>query len=155
MRATTLLISLALSLSLPTTASATLWYYLTYWAPEGSHFTALNGTMSVPTLQKAGTYYLWPGLQPTDNSGVYQNVVDGNSGTWWVGSGWCCSNPNLPWGGGFSVAGGKSFAFGNSLGANAWTSTLVGSKSGQTAQNNFALCKLFKLLLWSAIGGCF
>lgn len=28
--------------------------------------------MVIPTLQQAGVYYLWPGLQPTDNSGVYQ-----------------------------------------------------------------------------------
>lgn len=46
--------------------------------------------MTVPKLQKAGTYYLWPGLQDTANTGVYQSVLDGRSGTWWIGSGWCC-----------------------------------------------------------------
>ena len=79
--------------------------------------------MVVPTLQKAGTYYLWPGLQDTGNtgsfnlarristveaneilrSGVYQEVLDGRSGTWWIGAGWCCSNPSLAWGSGFNV----------------------------------------------------
>lgn len=59
--------------------------------------------MTIPRLPKAGTYYLWPGLQDTGNTGVYQSVLDGRRGTWWVGSGWCCSNPNLAWGDGFNV----------------------------------------------------
>lgn len=76
--------------------------------------------MTVPKLPKAGTY-LWPGLQDTANTGVYQEVLDGRSGTSWIGSEWCCkcvsvflqssiscwylipSNPNLPWGDGFNV----------------------------------------------------
>ncbi|TIA37279.1 hypothetical protein D6C79_08110 [Aureobasidium pullulans] len=49
--------------------------------------------MIVPAIYEAATNYLWPGLQSTDNSGVYQNVLDGRSGGWWFGSGWCCSNP--------------------------------------------------------------
>lgn len=50
--------------------------------------------MIVPAIHEAATNYLWPGLQSTDNSGVYQNVLDGRSGGWWFGSGWCCSNPS-------------------------------------------------------------
>ena len=46
--------------------------------------------MVVPKLPKAGTYYLWPGLQDTGGTGVYQEVLDGRSGTWWIGAGWCC-----------------------------------------------------------------
>ena len=60
-------------------------------------------TMVTPNLQKPGVYYLWPGLQDNPLTGVYQPVLDGRSGTWWIGSGWCCSNPSLPWGGGFNV----------------------------------------------------
>ena len=62
-------------------ASAATWYFLRYYTPSGAKFTSLSGEMVIPTLPKAGTYYLWPGLQPTDNSGVYQNVLDGRSGT--------------------------------------------------------------------------
>ncbi len=51
--------------------------------------------MTAPKLQKKGTYYLWPGLQDTANTGVYQEVLDGRSGTWWIGAGWCCSFVSL------------------------------------------------------------
>ena len=71
---------------------ATTWYFLTFNPPSGQRFTAFSGDMGIPKLPEAATYYLWPGLQPTDNSGVYQNVLDGRSGTWWFGSGWCCSS---------------------------------------------------------------
>lgn len=77
-------------------ASAATWYFLRYYTPSGAKFTSFSGEMVIPALPQAGTYYLWPGLQPTDNTGVYQNVLDGRSGTWWIGSGWCCSNPSLP-----------------------------------------------------------
>lgn len=69
-------------------ASAATWYFLRYYTPSGAKFTSFSGDMVIPPLPQAGTYYLWPGLQPTDNSGVYQNVLDGRSGTWWIGSGW-------------------------------------------------------------------
>ncbi|KAK6958398.1 hypothetical protein Daesc_001197 [Daldinia eschscholtzii] len=68
-------------------ASAATWYFLRYYPASGEKFTSFSGEMTIPPLPKAGTYYLWPGLQPTDNSGVYQNVLDGRSGTWWIGSG--------------------------------------------------------------------
>lgn len=118
------------------------WYFLEYNTPSGAEFTSLSGTMDIPTLQKAGTYYLWPGLQPTDNSGVYQNVLDGRSGTWWIGSGWCCSNPSLPWGSGFNVNGGDTVKFSNVKGSSAWTSTLTKGSDGTTVSNDFALSKL-------------
>lgn len=79
-------------LSLTAHVHATTWYFLEYRPASGSSFTSFSGTMSIPTLPSAATYYLWPGLQPSDNSGVYQNVLDGRSGTWWFGSGWCCSS---------------------------------------------------------------
>jgi len=86
-------------------AAAVSWYFLTYWAPDDAKFTYFGGEMVIPELPQAATYYLWPGLQPTDGSGVYQNVLDGRSGTWWFGSGWCCSNPTLAWGSGFNTYG--------------------------------------------------
>lgn len=46
--------------------------------------------MTVPPIKQAGTYYLWPGLQDTGNTGVYQEVLDGRKGAWWIGAGWCC-----------------------------------------------------------------
>lgn len=131
------------ALCLPS-AYATTWYFLEYLTPSGAEFTGLSGTMKIPTLPSAGTYYLWPGLQPTDNSGVYQNVLDGRSGTWWIGSGWCCSNPSLPWGSGFNVNGGDTVEFSNIKGDSAWTSTLVKGSTGETVSNDFALSELIR-----------
>ncbi|KAF9741455.1 hypothetical protein PMIN01_00994 [Paraphaeosphaeria minitans] len=88
----TLLPAIATLLS-PT--SAATWYFLSYNLPSSQAFLSFSGTMQIPKLPKAGTYYLWPGLQPTDSSAVYQNVLDGRSGTWWIGNDWCCSNPSL------------------------------------------------------------
>lgn len=124
-------------------ASAATWYFLRYYTPSGQKFTSFSGTMVIPTLKGAGTYYLWPGLQPTDGSGVYQNVLDGRSGTWWVGSGWCCSNPSLPWGGGFNTYGGESVKFANVLGSSTWTSTLTRGSTGAVVTDNFALSECF------------
>ena len=90
-----LLLSFLTFVSLFTAHSlAVSWYTLTYWAPKGGQFTGFSGDMHVPALPQAGVYYLWPGLQPTDNSGVYQEVFDGRSGTWRIAPGWCCSNPS-------------------------------------------------------------
>ncbi|KAI1269050.1 hypothetical protein F5Y18DRAFT_175210 [Xylariaceae sp. FL1019] len=126
-------------LALAGQANAVSWYFLRYYPASGQKFTSLSGTMSIPTLPGAGTYYIWPGLQPTDNSGVYQNVLDGRSGTWWIGSGWCCSNPTLDWGGGFNTYGGEQVAFENTLGGEAWTSTLTRTSTGESVSNDFAL----------------
>jgi hypothetical protein len=46
--------------------------------------------MVAPNLQQPGVYYLWPGLQDDSLTGVYQEVLDGGSGEWWIGPGWCC-----------------------------------------------------------------
>ncbi|KAK3948080.1 hypothetical protein QBC32DRAFT_401177 [Pseudoneurospora amorphoporcata] len=101
-------------------ATAPTWYFLRYNTPSGAKFTAFSGQMVIPALPKAAVYYLWPGLQPTDNSGVYQNVLDGRSGTWWFGSGWCCSNPSLPDGSG-------------------WTTTTTRGTNGSPVTNTFSL----------------
>ncbi|KAI0172201.1 hypothetical protein GGR52DRAFT_573342 [Hypoxylon sp. FL1284] len=120
-------------------ASAVSWYFLRYVPATGQKFTSFSGEMTIPTLPRAGIYYLWPGLQPTDNSGVYQNVLDGRSGTWWIGSGWCCSNPDLPWGSGFNTYGGETVAFDNRLDGSSWVSTLTRQSTGETVTNDFAL----------------
>jgi hypothetical protein len=61
-------------------------YFLEYHTPSGAQFTSFSGTLVAPKLPGAGTYYLWPGLQPADNSGVLQQVLDGRSGEWWIGT---------------------------------------------------------------------
>ena len=77
----------------------------------------------------------------TDNSGVYQSVLDGRKGTWWFGSGWCCSNPSLPWGDGFNTYAGEVNNFTNSLSADGttWTTTTTHLSTGTTATNKFPL----------------
>ncbi|KAI0018403.1 hypothetical protein F4780DRAFT_771772 [Xylariomycetidae sp. FL0641] len=120
-------------------AMAQSWYFLRYYPASGQEFTGFSGTMLIPAIPQAATYYLWPGLQPTDNSGVYQNVLDGSSGKWWIGSGWCCSNPSLPWGSGFNTYEGETVEFSNTLGSSAWTSTLTRDATGDTVSDDFAL----------------
>ena len=95
--------------------SAVSWYFLRFNAPLSTTFTSFSGTLVVPPLSRPAVYYLWPGLQPRDNSGVYQNVLDGRAGTWWFGSGWCCENPTLLWGGGFWTYPGEVVRFENKL----------------------------------------
>lgn len=130
---------LALLASLTGKATAVSWYFLRYYTPSNAKFTSFTGELAIPILPAAGTYYLWPGLQPTDGSGVYQNVLDGRSGTWWIGSGWCCSNPSLPWGSGFNTYGGETVAFSNVLDGDQWTSTLTRRSSGEVVTDTFAL----------------
>lgn len=132
-------IFLALLASLAGQATAVSWYFLRYYTPSGAKLTSFTGEIAIPSLPAAGVYYLWPGLQPTDGSGVYQNVLDGRSGTWWIGSGWCCSNPSLPWGSGFNTYGGETVAFSNVLNGDQWTSTLTRRSSGEVVTDNFAL----------------
>lgn len=134
---------LALSLSLLSLlnpVSAVTWYFLTYYPASGAYFTEFSGSMVVPTLPAAATYYLWPGLQPTDGSGVYQNVLDGRSGTWYFGSGWCCSNPTLAWGSGFNTYAGETNTFSNvRVDDTNWQTTIVHGSTGTTDVNTFAL----------------
>jgi hypothetical protein len=71
-----------------------LWHFLSYNPPTDQEFISYTGHLLAPPLTKAGTYYLWPGLQATDHSGVFQPVLDGRTGGWYFGGGWCCSNPS-------------------------------------------------------------
>ncbi|KUI57152.1 hypothetical protein VP1G_04415 [Cytospora mali] len=133
-------LSLSLLSLLASPASAVSWYFLVYYPASGAYFTEFSGKMVVPELPEAATYYLWPGLQPTDSSGVYQNVLDGRSGTWWFGSGWCCSNPTLSWGSGFSTYKGDVNTFSNVRTDDTnWTTTIVHGSTGTTDVNTFAL----------------
>jgi hypothetical protein len=78
-----LILTLYLIFHFRNTCAAT-WYFLRYNTPSGSQSLSFLSTMSIPTLKKAGAYCLWQGLQSTDKSGVYQNVLDGQSETWWM-----------------------------------------------------------------------
>lgn len=74
-----------------------------------STFTAMSGDMLVPDLPTpGGTPYVWPGLQ--SNNGVLQAVLDGRSGTWWIGDGFY-GTPSLSWGNGFNVYPGDTVHF--------------------------------------------
>ncbi|CAK5281912.1 unnamed protein product [Mycena citricolor] len=117
------------------------WHFLTFVTPAGSYISSYTGSFVAPTLPGAATYYLWPGLQPPDNAGVLQPVLDGRSGTWWIGSGWCCSNPSLAWGSGFNVANGGTVNFAmnaNSIASGTWATSLSDGK-GNTATGSFPL----------------
>ncbi len=54
---------------LPGLSYGATWYFLRFNPPSGAKFTELSGQMVVPPIPRAATYYLWPGLQPTDNTG--------------------------------------------------------------------------------------
>ena len=105
-------------------ASAQDWHFARYTVSNGSELIGLSGKMEVPKLPKPGVYYLWPGLQPSDSSGVYQSVLDGRSGQWAMGSGWCCAEPSLPWGDSFDPVEGDVVEFESVQGNEDWTSTL-------------------------------
>ncbi|KAL2063728.1 hypothetical protein VTL71DRAFT_5533 [Oculimacula yallundae] len=119
---------------------AATWYFLRWYTPNASaQLQKFSMTMTVPPIRKAGTYYLWPGLQDTSGSGVFQQVLDGRKGAWWIGSGWCCSNPSLPWGSGFSAAPGNKVTISNTRDANGvnWSATMnMGTSS---AKDSFPL----------------
>ncbi|KAK1773585.1 hypothetical protein QBC45DRAFT_481955 [Copromyces sp. CBS 386.78] len=104
-------------------ATAATWYFLRYNTPSGAKFTAFSGQMVIPALPKAA------------------NVLDGRSGIWWFGSGWCCSNPSLPWGGGFNTYAGETNSFSNVLNSDGsgWTTTTTRGTNGSPVTNTFPL----------------
>jgi len=121
--------------------STAKFYTLNYDAPPGSYFISLSGSMVIPKLPKAGIYYLWPGLQIPGNGGVYQNVLDGRTGSWWMASGYCCSKPSLGWGDGFSVSAGQTVNFNNVKRPSTWKTTLKTDPPAKSVTNEFALCR--------------
>ncbi|KII91339.1 hypothetical protein PLICRDRAFT_504423 [Plicaturopsis crispa FD-325 SS-3] len=104
-------------------------WYTVEW--DASEFTAMSGDMVVPGLPDAGgTPYVWPGVQ--SGNGVLQAVLDGRSGTWWIGDGFY-GTPSLPWGNGFNVNPGDTVHFDFSVSGSTWTCTLSsGSQSAST-----------------------
>ncbi|KAF9020359.1 hypothetical protein BDZ89DRAFT_1203621 [Hymenopellis radicata] len=108
-------------------------WYTVEW--DAGTFTSMSGDMIVPNLPQAGgTPYVWPGVQ--SNNGVLQAVLDGRSGTWWIGDGFY-GTPSLPWGNGFNVYPGNTVHFTFDLSSSSvWTCTLTsGSQSATTTLN--------------------
>ncbi|KAK0222419.1 hypothetical protein EDD85DRAFT_255011 [Armillaria nabsnona] len=112
-------------------AAAADWYTVEW---DATTFTAMSGDMLVPDLPTpGGTPYVWPGLQ--SNNGVLQAVLDGRSGTWWIGDGFY-GTPSLSWGNGFNVYPGDTVHFEFSVSGTEWTCTLSsGSSSASTVLN--------------------
>ena len=116
--------------ALGTSANAT-WHSLSFSFPSpNQHFTSLSGVLTVPTSKvtsnksnpEGTSVYLWPGLQPSDAAGVLQNVLDYRpSGRWKIASGWCCHNPELPWGDDIWPSPGQQVRFRNELNGKNWT----------------------------------
>ncbi|MCJ1413796.1 hypothetical protein MMC32_000121, partial [Xylographa parallela] len=94
--------------------------------------------MAIPPISKAGTYYLWPGIQPTDGSGVLQSVLDGQTGGWWIATGWF-GTPSLRWGNGFSTKAGDTVKFKYVKVDSDWVTTLEKADTSTTAKNSFDL----------------
>ncbi|KAG9565945.1 hypothetical protein KCU71_g4976, partial [Aureobasidium melanogenum] len=128
-------------LALVNTTLAQGWHFVAFDTLDGQEFISQSGNMIVPPIHEAAINYLWPGLQDKDDSGVYQNVLDGRSGSWWFGSGWCCSNPSLPWGGGFGAEEGDVLFFNNTRNANAteWVSVIEKNCGEASATNSFPI----------------
>jgi hypothetical protein len=120
-----------------------IFYTLEYPLPAGDHFISMTGNMVVPKHpDPPGYYYLWPGLQPPTLPGVYQNVLDGRHPEWWIASGYCCANPDLPWGNGIEVFEGDTVKFSNVKQASVWNSTLRRDNPEETVISTFALSEL-------------
>ncbi|MCJ1339238.1 hypothetical protein MMC09_004527 [Bachmanniomyces sp. S44760] len=113
------------------------WHTVTFNSPSGGGFTEFSGNMIVPPLPRAGIYYLWPGLVPSDRSGIYQVVLNGRKGYWTVAPGWV-GPVRLPWGTGITTDAGDSVAFNNTYEGPSWTST-VENPDGTQATSNFPL----------------
>ncbi|KAI5122255.1 hypothetical protein M0805_007120 [Coniferiporia weirii] len=112
-----------------------------WWTVEwdATEFTGMSGDMVVPDVPNPpGTPYVWPGLQP-GSTGVLQAVLDGRTGTWWIGDGYD-GTPSLPWGAGFNAYPGDTvhFTFATDSSGN-WTCTLSGPGS---VESTFSLTGL-------------
>ena len=140
---TTLFSALTL-VTVATSAVAQSWNFATYRVGDNQKIVAYTGSMVAPTLPRAGVYYLWPGLQPADDSGIFQPVLDGRSGGWWFGMGWCCSNPSLAWGGGFPVEANTVLGFNWTLvdSESIWKTTITNGMTGQVVDGEFPLGQL-------------
>jgi len=76
-------LSLPILLTLTQSITPILGYALFY--VPGANITKLESTFTVPPLSTTGGFHaLWPGLEPTAENFVYQNVIDDDQpdGTW-------------------------------------------------------------------------
>lgn len=96
-------------LSCAVLASAQTFYTLDLRTPGDVNITVFQGTLKVPEYPpgypaSGETYYLWPGLQGTQVSGVFQQVMSpqGSGGTWSIDSGYYSSSDGQPFQGGVS-----------------------------------------------------
>ncbi|KAJ5034910.1 uncharacterized protein L3040_008178 [Drepanopeziza brunnea f. sp. 'multigermtubi'] len=84
---------------------------------------SFSGNLTVPPrVPSGGVPYLWPGLQPPNNQGVLQPVLDGRNQHWYFGNAYV-GNPSEPYGGGLSCSVGQNLGFhmNNIDGGGNWT----------------------------------
>lgn len=113
------------------------WHTIKVSVPSGAQITEFSGKMKVPPLIAAGTYYLWPGIQPNPAYGVLQSVLDGRSGTWWLGSGWVGSVHSYPWGNAFNVYAGQVIDFRYRRHESGWSITVNDTATGGLVTSSF------------------
>ncbi|CAF9933124.1 MAG: hypothetical protein HETSPECPRED_008544 [Heterodermia speciosa] len=120
--------------------SASGWYFVRFNLPAGEQLTSVTGEMIVPPLEptNGGTYYIWPGLETSTYDGIYQNVLSGtDSGTWAYFSGYCCTNPTLPWSDNLFVYEGQTLSYRNVLTDTTWATTQGNIDTGEVDNNSF------------------
>lgn len=120
--------------------SASAWYFVRFNLPAGEQLTGVTGEMIVPPLEptNGGTYYIWPGLETSSYDGIYQNVLSGtDSGTWAYFSGYCCTNPVLPWSDNLYVYEGQTLSYSNVLTGTSWTTVQGNEGTGESDTNSF------------------
>ena len=120
--------------------SASAWYFVRFNLPAGEQLTGVTGEMIVPPLEptNGGTYYIWPGLETSSYDGIYQNVLSGtDSGTWAYFSGYCCTNPVLPWSDNLYVYEGQTLSYSNVLTGTSWTTVQGNEATGESDTNSF------------------
>ncbi|KAK7517033.1 uncharacterized protein IWZ02DRAFT_434930 [Phyllosticta citriasiana] len=135
-------------LTLTSPSHAKKWYevhFATIPHPEPvQFFFDFSGQMVIPKLVSPGAYYVFPGMQPRyPGGGIYQNVLDGRSGTWYFASGPCCFK-ELRWGNGFNVYAGETVTFDNKWDHpgdphTGWTTTITHDSTGTKRRNSWPI----------------
>jgi hypothetical protein len=72
-------------------------YNLSVSAPSGANITEFSGSVRVPTIESAGNYYFWIGLEPLNQLGALQGLLNGSSSTCLWGSGWFWKGNEITW----------------------------------------------------------
>ncbi|KAF2167625.1 hypothetical protein M409DRAFT_54206 [Zasmidium cellare ATCC 36951] len=116
-----------------------------------SYVTQFKGTLVVPPrVPSGGTTYVWPGLQPPDNSGVLQNVLDGRNNHWYFGNTYY-GTPSEPYGGGVDASVNQQLGFSmieDPVGSGNWTINST-SASGQSVSYDFGVQKRLNQALFA------